>query len=242
MRRKTMNKYVRAQIAAALLAATAAPAMAADVIPYVEGFGGYSIGSQSGGNGDIVNGSGFGGDFGSSSNFGGGIGIKIPVDNAAFRFDVTGNWNPSLGGDNHGGTLSDGTPVNAKVKLSAVSYLATAYMDVDFGLPVVPFVGFGLGGTHKKIGTVVFSNPAGAFATVNGNDKEGLAWTATAGATYSLMKNIEIDLDYRYINAGKVNSGATFTDLTNGVSQQLDSQISSHLQIHQFGATLRYLF
>jgi opacity protein-like surface antigen len=238
-----MNKYVRAQIAAVLLAA-AAPAMAGDVIPYVEGFGGYTLGGRSGGDGDIVNGTGFGGDFGSSSNFGGGVGLKMPVDNSpiAFRVDFTGNFNPSLGGDNHGGTLSDGTPVDAKVKVAATAYLATAYIDADVGLPVVPFIGFGFGGVHKKVGTVVFSSPLGPFATVNGNDHEGMAWTATVGATYTVIPNVEIDLDYRYIEAGHVNSGTTFTDTTNGTVQGLNSQISSLLQIHQFGATLRYLF
>jgi opacity protein-like surface antigen len=237
-----MNKYVRAQLAALVLAGAAAPSMAADVIPYVEGFGGYSIATQSNGDGDIVNGTGFGGDFGTSGFFGGGVGVKIPVDNIAFRFDLTGNWNPSLGGDNHGGTLSDGTPVNAKVKLADTAYLATAYIDMDVGLPVVPFVGFGLGGSHKKVGTVVFSSPQGAFATVNGNDREGVAWTATVGATYTVIPHVEVDLAYRYIDAGQANSGSKFTDLTNGTVQGLGSQINSNVQIHQFGATLRYLF
>jgi len=237
-----MNKYVRAQIAAAILASVAAPAMAQDIIPYVEGFGGYSLGHRSGGDGDIVNGTGFGGNFGTSSNFGGGVGIKIPVDNAAFRFDITGNFNPSLGGSGHNGMLSDGTPIGAKVKLAATAYLATAYIDLDVGLPVVPFVGFGLGGVHKKIGAVVYSNPAGNFATVSGGDREGVAWTGTLGATYTAIPHVEIDLDYRYIEAGPVNSGTNFTDLTNGTTQGLGSPISSTLQIHQFGATVRYLF
>ncbi len=237
-----MNKYVRAQIAAAILASTAAvPAMAQDVIPYVVGFGGYSLGTQSGG-GDVVSGTGFGGDFGSSAAYGGGVGIKIPVDNVAFRFDLTGNFNPSLGGDNHTGTLGDGTPVSAKVKASSDAYLATAYIDFDAGLPVVPFVGFGLGGAHKKIGTQVYSNPSGAFATVNGGNHEGVAWTGTVGATYAVIPHVEIDFAYRYIDAGTVNSGSTFTDLTNGSTQSLDSPISSRLQIHQFTAAVRYLF
>jgi opacity protein-like surface antigen len=236
-----MNKYVRVQLAALVLAGAAAPSMAAEMIPYVEGFGGYSLATQRG-SGDIVTGSGFGGDFGSSATFGGGVGVKIPVDTIAFRFDLTGNFNPSLGGDNHGGTLADGTPVSAKVKLADTAYLATAYIDMDVGLPVVPFIGFGLGGSTKKIGTVVFSNPSGAFATVNGNDRDGLAWTATLGATYTVIPHVEVDLAYRYIEAGHVNSGSSFTDLTNGTVQQLNAPISSTLQIHQFGATLRYLF
>ncbi len=239
-----MNTYVRAQIAALLMAGAAVPAMAQDVIPYVEAFGGYSLGARSGGDGDIVNGTGFGGDFGSSAAFGAGFGIKVPVENSpiAFRFDLTGSGNPNLGGDNHGGTLSDGTPVSAKVKVNAAAYLATAYIDADVGLPVVPFIGFGLGDVHKRVGTVVFSNPDGAFATVNGDDKEGIAWSATVGATYTVIPNVEIDLSYRYIEAGRVNSGTNFTDLTNGTVQGLSSQISSNLQIHQFGGTLRYLF
>ena len=239
-----MKKYVRARIAAVFLASAAAPAMAADVIPYVEGFGGYSLGTRSGGDGDIVNGTGFGGDFGSSAAYGGGVGIKLPIDNSpiAFRLDFTGNFNPSLGGDNHSGSLDDGTPINGKVKLSANGYLATGYIDFDAGLPVTPFIGFGLGGMHKKIGNIVYSNPQGAFATVNGNDREGVAWTGTVGATYSVIPHVDVDFAYRYIDAGKVNSGSTFTDLTNGSTQQLNTQISSRLQIHQFTAAIRYLF
>lgn len=238
-----MNKYVRAQIAAVILAGAAAPAMAQDVIPYVQAYGGYSLGGRSGGDGDIVNGTGFGGDFGSGASFGAGVGIKIPVEGGvAFRFDVSGFGNPDLGGSNHGGTLPDGTPVSAKVKLNAATYLVNAYIDMDVGLPVVPFVGFGIGDAHKRIATVVFSNPNGAFATVNGNDHEGIAWSGTVGGTYTVIPHVEVDLSYRYIYAGRVNSGTTFTDLTNGASQGLNDPISANLQIHQFGATLRYLF
>lgn len=238
-----MNKHVRAPLFAALLAVTAAPAMSAEIIPYVEGFGGYALGDI-GKAGDIVSGTGFGGkDFGSSATYGGGIGFKAPLDNGvAIRFDITGSFFPSLGGDDHTGTLPDGTPVSAKVKLSGADYMATVYADIDVGLPVVPYVGVGIGGAHKKISTVVFSGPSGAFATVNGNNKEGIAFSMTAGASYKVMDHLELDLSYRYTEAGKVNSGVAFTDLTNGTTQTLDSAISSHLQLHQFLAGIRYLF
>lgn len=238
-----MKKYVRARVTAAILASLAAPAMAEDVSVYVEGFGGYALGTQSG-SGDIVSGTGFGGDFGSSVTYGGGIGVKIPVDNTgfAFRFDVTGSGTPSLGGSNHTGTLDDGTVVNAKVKTSVTDILATAYIDMNVGLPVTPYVGFGLGSTNNKIGTVVYNNANGAFATVDGAKTQALAWTGTVGASYSVIPNFDIDLGYRYVGAGKVKSGANFTDLTNGTTQSLDQPISSRIQLHQFVATLRYLF
>jgi len=238
-----MNKYVRAQIAAAILAGVVTPALAAEISPYVEGFGGYAIGTSSGG-GDIVSGTGFGGDFGSSGTYGGGVGLKLPIDDTpvALRFDLTGSFVPGLGGDNHTGTLDDGTPVSAKVKLSASTYLATGYIDFDAGLPVVPYVGFGIGGAHKKIGTIVYSGPAGQFGSVNGNDREGVAWSGTVGVTYHVIPHFDIDAGYRYIDAGKVNSGSNFTDATNGSVQGLNAQISSRLQLHQFNATLRYLF
>lgn len=239
-----MKKHLRAQIAAAILVAAAAPAMADDSIhPYVEAFGGYSLGTRSG-DGDIVSGTGFGGDFGNSVTYGGGVGIKIPVDNTgfSFRFDVTGSGNPSLGGDNHTGTLDDGTPVSAKVKLSAATYLATGYIDMNVGLPVTPFVGFGVGGAHMRVGNIVYTGPAGAFASVNGNSHSDFAWTGTVGATYAVMPELEIDLAYRYIDAGKVELGGNFTDLTNGTTQTLNAEIFSRLQIHQFTAAVRYLF
>ena len=240
-----MNKYVRAQLAAAaiLAGAAAAPAMADDVIPYIEGFGGYAIGAMSQ-SGDIVSGTGFGGDWGNGGVYGGGVGLKMPIDNSgvAIRVDITGAGIAGLGGNNHTGTLSDGTPVSARVKLTGADYLATVYADIDVGLPVVPFVGFGLGGAHKKIDPLVYTGPSGAFATVDGDKKDGLAWSGVVGASYTVMPHLEFELSYRYTDAGKVSSGSTFTDTTNGVSQQLDSPIVSHLQLHQFVAGIRYLF
>jgi opacity protein-like surface antigen len=238
-----MKKYVRAQIAAAILAVTAAPSMAADVQGYVEGFGGYAIGSR-GGTGDIASGTGFGGDFGNSVTYGGGLGVKIPVDDTgfSFRFDLTGSNSPDLGGNNHTGTLDDGTTVSAKAKVKAATYLATAYIDMNLGLPVTPYVGFGVGGAAKKLNTLTFSGPAGAFATINGSGHSDFAWTGTVGATYMVMPHFEVDLGYRYVDAGRVVSGVTFTDLSNGSTQTLDSVISSRLQIHQVTAALRYLF
>lgn len=239
-----MKKHLRAQLAAAILTASlAVPALADEIQPYVEGFGGYAIGTRSG-DGDIVSGTGFGGDFGSSAVYGGGIGIKVPYKDTgfAFRFDLTGSDNPSLGGSNHTGTLDDGTPVSAKVKIKAATYLATAYMDMNVGLPVVPYVGFGLGGAHKSLTTLTYSGPSGAFATVDGNHHEDLAWSGTVGASYPVTENLQIDFAYRYVDAGKVVSGLKFTDLTNGTTQTLDNEIASRLQIHQFTAAVRFLF
>jgi opacity protein-like surface antigen len=217
-----MKKYVRAQIAAAILAAAAAPALADDVSVYVEGFGGYALGTQSGS----------------------GLGIKLPIENTgfAFRFDITGSGTPSLGGSNHTGTLDDGSVVNAKVKTSVTDILGTAYIDMNFGLPVTPYVGFGLGSTHNKIGTVVYNNANGSFAAVNGANTQALAWSGTIGASYAVMANFDIDLGYRYTGSGAVRSGTNFTDLTNGTTQTLDSPIASRLQLHQFLGTLRYFF
>ncbi len=168
----------------------------------------------------------------------------MPIDKTgvAIRFDLTGSAFPNLGGSNHTGTLDDGSTINAKVKLNAITYIATIYADVDVGLPVVPFVGFGLGGAEKRIGTVVFNGPAGSFATVNGSNHTDVAWSGTVGATYSVIPHFDLDLSYRYTYAGKAESGTTFTDLSNGVTSSLDSQISSHVQLHQFLATIRYLF
>jgi len=238
-----MKKHVRARIAAVILAALAAPSMADEIQPYVEGFAGYGIGSRSG-TGDIVSGTGFGGDFGTSGVYGGGLGIKVPYRDTgfAFRFDLTGSANPNLGGSNHTGTLPDGTPVGAKVKIGSDTYLATAYIDLNVGLPVTPFVGFGVGGAHNRLGVVTYSNPAGAFAAISRENKSNFAWSGTVGATYTVIPEVQVDFAYRYIDAGQVISGSSFTDLTNGTTQTLDSPVSSRLQIHQFTAAFRYLF
>jgi len=230
-------------LCAALLAA---PALADDMTPsvYVQATGGYAIGSISNAS-NIVTGNGFGGDFGNSATYGGGVGLKFPkIGILTVRTDLTGSFDPSLGGSNHTGSLPDGTSVSAKVKLQASTYLANIYGDLDVGSPFMPFVGMGIGGAHKRVSTIIFSNPAGSFASVNGNTHEGFVWSATVGGNYNVTENIALELAYRYTEAGRVNSGSNFTDLTQSpaVTQGLNQQISSDLNLHQFTATVRYLF
>ena len=246
-----MKTITLAQSAALALAFTAIAAPAAaesaagDVTPYIQASTGYAFG-DAGGGGNILSGTGFGGDFGNSGSYGGGIGLKLPgtIGPASFRVDLTGSFNPSLGGSGHGGTLANGTPITATVKLADTVYLANLYADFNLGLPVTPFIGIGVGGAHKKVGNIVYSNPMGNIALVTGNDHEGVAWSATTGASYSLTANLAVELAYRFTECGKVNAGTNFVDLTQtpSVVQGLNQQISSRLELHQLNATLRYSF
>ena len=224
----------------------AAPAVA-DEFPtlYMQGTAGYTVTSM-GTPGNIVTGTGFGGDFGNGGSYGGGVGLKFPaIGPMNVRVDITGSVSPDLGGSNHGGTLPDGTPVAAKVKLQTDTYLANVYADLGVpGWPVTPFIGVGFGGAHNRVGSIVYSNPAGAFGLVSGGDKSSLAWSATVGAGMEVLPHVAFELAYRYIDAGKVVSGSNFTDLTQSpaVTQGLSQQISSYVYLHQFNATVRYLF
>ena len=247
-------KHLRAYgagLAVAAIAIAATPAYAADsdlppLLPYVHADAGYALGSSSGG-GDIVNGPGFGGNFGNSVNFGGGFGFKIPTESAPMsdiRLDFTYATNPSLGGGVHTGLLGDGTPLSSPVKLSTQTMLGTVYADFNIDAPVTPFIGIGVSSSSNKVSALVYSNPSGSFATVSGNTRTNLGWTATVGASYPFAPNLNIDCGYRYIRAGNVTGGKTFTDLTMNppAVSTLDSALSSTMSLHTFTFALRYMF
>jgi opacity protein-like surface antigen len=226
--------------------ATAAASSAAEVTPYVRLDLGYAIGEVSGSSGDLGTGAGFGNDFGSSVTFGGGAGVKFSGGSGplSFRFDLTADASPSLGGGNHSATLADGTPISAGVKISNQIYLANLYADFDIGGPLVPFVGVGAGGTYSQLKAMTFSNPAGNFAVVDGRNSSGAAVAAMVGAGYDLPDNFTLEAAYHYIYAGVVKSGAHITDITQNPPAVflLDRPIASSLTLHELVVTLRYAF
>jgi opacity protein-like surface antigen len=230
-------------------AAMTAPLMSAEaadtLVPYVRADVAWGAGSAGGG-GTIVDGPGFGNNFGTSVGFGGGFGVKLPftVGPASFRLDGSFSESPSLGGGNHSGSLSDGTPISAPVKVIDKLFLATAYADLDMGWIVTPYVGIGAGGAQNIVKPIVFSNPYGSFAVVDRNSHTAEAWTATVGASYPFYPGFNLDVGYRYVRAGNVRSGGNISDITTSPpsAQALSQPIESSLSLNQVTVSVRYTF
>jgi len=71
------------------------------------------------------------------------------------------------------------------------------------------------------------------------NKETQLTYSLGAGATYQAIQNLNLDLGYRYVDLGKVDSG--LNNFTNARNLQ-DEQMKSHLYSSEFYLGVRYKF
>ncbi|WP_273727956.1 outer membrane protein [Brucella gallinifaecis] len=160
----------------------------------------------------------FDGDLNGSFVFGGGVGYQFTD---YFRTDLTMDYS----------TRSKFTSDYDESKMSGLSALANAYVDLaNFG-GVTPYVGVGLGGTRVKWDDMV--------VTTDGNELSGEAdWRFTyavmAGASVDLTHNLKLDAGYRFrhVNGGKMFEG----------NQWVGDGYDKGMNIHDVRVGLRYAF
>jgi opacity protein-like surface antigen len=156
-----------------------------------------------------------------------GFGIGYAWNNW-FRFDVTGEHRNKADlkviGSYSG--FADFCPPNAgfgppqtcfdvnQAEHSAWVALANAYLDLGTWWCLTPFVGAGVGAArHQFHGFTDVGFPFGfsalGFASdQNQNAKWSFAWAVHAGVAYNVTNNVKIELAYRYLNFGSVDTPA----------------------------------
>ena len=136
--------------------------------------------------------------------------------NSWFRFDVTGEYRAKsrfkvLGSYTEfcpGGRcfdLYDGDH-------AAWLFMANAYIDLGTWWCVTPFIGAGFGGaytTSSSLNDIGFiSNGTTGFGYQQTEfSKWNMAWALHAGLTYTVSSNFKVELAYRYLNMGNVQTG-----------------------------------
>jgi len=142
--------------------------------------------------------------LGTSPIIGFGVGYRLP---RGIRVDVTYD---NRSGYNLSGTSPTG--VNFDPKVTANTVLFNGYYDLPFkiGERVRPYVGGGLGWSKNKVNNINYSEPGpppGA-GQVPGGSKGGLAWQLTLGAEVQVTDNWVLDIGYRYVDLGKIETAA----------------------------------
>jgi len=144
--------------------------------------------------------------------FGAGIGYQW---NDWLRVDFTGDYRTDakfkavasyFNGVNQATDRFDGTH-------SAVVLLANVYLDLGTWWCLTPFVGVGLGGAFHRISPVtdLTLNTDGLGGTAfRFSEREHTQWNFTwalhAGAAYSITNNVKLEVAYRYLNMGNVQT------------------------------------
>lgn len=100
--------------------------------------------------------------------------------------------------------------------LSSIVAMANVYVDLGTWYGITPFIGAGVGGAfHHLYGLTDFGAGvdgngfpiAGAAGVVGDKNSTSLAWALHAGLAYSVTPNLTLELGYRYLNMGEVESG-----------------------------------
>ncbi|WP_406854687.1 outer membrane protein [Alsobacter sp. KACC 23698] len=131
-----------------------------------------------------------------------------------FRADLTGEYR---GGGRYAAiesytTSSCGGAVcfdNYNGNIRSSVFLANGYVDLGTWVGVTPFVGAGVGfANHKLSGLTDVDHQLGGYGFAGDHSKTNFAWALMAGLGYNVSPNLKLELGYRYLNMGDVESGA----------------------------------
>jgi opacity protein-like surface antigen len=215
-----------------IAAATGFAVHTAQAEPYVRIDGGYSWATDAGIHDKDFSSDGFicvdtgctdGGELnklGESGVYSVGFGWRF---NSSFRVDLSGAYRGAYGLKD-----SDQAPSDFRADVKSTSVMLAGYYDMRLGL-TRPYVGAGVGWARNKIGTI--TNSGGALVPISterpGGTWSGTAWSVMLGVGIPLWSRLTLDIGYRYIDLGKIESqsgdvtcaptpcpGATYSGLT----------------------------
>lgn len=140
---------------------------------------------------------------------GGGVGYKF---NPWFRTDLTVDYSASSNFDAKAACLIACAVLPYSIesgKVSAWTILANAYFDLGTWAGITPYVGAGLGTSNVRLSNYYGYNPPFFFPTASvGSDANtwSFSWAVMAGASVDLTQNWLLDMNYRYLSLGSVNT------------------------------------
>ena len=138
-----------------------------------------------------------------------GVGYRF---NDYFRADVTGTYHGAarFGAiESYQGAeyATDGTRSSDSYTASirTVTGLVNGYIDLGCWYGLTPFVGAGVGVANVKVAGLIDQN-GGGYAS--DHSQTNFAFALMAGLDFAVTRNLTMELGYRYLDAGNVQSGA----------------------------------
>ena len=125
-------------------------------------------------------------------------------------------------------------------------FLVNGYIDIGTWYGITPFVGAGVGGSFNRIyglndvgvgGPGGFGN--GGFGFAPDRSSVALAYAAHAGLSYAVSPNLKLELAYRYLNMGDIQSGQIGCVNTTGCTNEVQK---IKLQSNDIKLGMRWMF
>ncbi len=114
-----------------------------------------------------------------------------------------------------------GEKSDSKGDLSLFSLLVNGYVDWDFGIGVIPFVGVGIGWGVPRLDV---ENEGGATRVVVDDTDSVFVWNAMVGGSLPLSANTDLSLGYRYIATEEI----ALESRVGATSQRLKFEYDAH--------------
>jgi opacity protein-like surface antigen len=173
-------------------------------------------------------------DIGQSWIAGAGVGYRFTQ---RLRADVTFSYRGGFELDD-----SDQAPSSYAADITSYNAMLNGY--VDFPLErwprVVPYIGAGIGYANNKTDDITNWNlpplPPGV-STLPGGSSSNLAWQISVGASIALTPKITLDVGYRYLDSGKIETNAG--NVTGFWAQPYDGA-TGYLHTHELQVGLRF--
>jgi opacity protein-like surface antigen len=180
-----------------------------------------------------------------SAIFGAGIGYRI---SPLLRADLTIDDMPSLHGSGTSSGLFAGSTASADIH--SLVGLANGYIDLN-GLfpnllgPVQPFIDGSVGVARNEIspatGLIRTGGAALASYAISGAARTNFAWGVGGGVGYALSPNLTVELAYKYLDLGPVETGGS-VQLDGFTALPIPKLRSNDLTVHTVTAGLRWSF
>ena len=125
--------------------------------------------------------------------------------------------------------------------VSSAVFLVNGYVQAGTWYGVTPYVGVGVGtsiNTFSGLTDVGLTNP-GAFGQAESHTSARFAYALMAGISYDLTRNLKLDIGYRFLDQGRVNSNPIICQDQNGCPHETQSY---RLTSNDVRVGLRYQF
>jgi opacity protein-like surface antigen len=161
------------------------------------------------------------------------------IFNDFFRADVTFNYRNSADfyGETPGTLACAPNPIcsTERANLTSADFMINAYVDIGHWYGITPYVGAGVGASWLQIDSWRSTTPA---TDIRGNEEWSFAWSLMAGASIDLVRNAKVDVGYRYVNLGELDTGIDGATTGDPIPSYATLD---NLAVHEFRVGLRYI-
>ncbi len=161
-----------------------------------------------------------------------------------FRVEATVQYRPTFSFNGRANFVQTSGRQDVSADISSLSALASIYADLPGRGPFSPFLGCGVGLSRNSIGETRMEFPR-TTTIVPGASRTGFAFMLTAGVTARVRENVSVDVGWRYLDAGAVETGRDRGRIVwrDGSREPLEldlAETSANLSSHGLRVTLRY--